>query len=465
MCYVNFCREQEFVMNKKILFNLALIAIAGSFGGLLAGYEMGIISGVQLFVVKEWNLSAELTGILVSIVMVGCFVGALINGALADKIGRKKIIGLIGLFYLIGCLCCSHAPNIQILIAARVINGVACGLANAIVPMYLSEISPKKERGLFASLYQLSFTIGILASYLIGFIFTSTENWRAMFMAGAGPAVILLVLYFFLSESPRWLLLKGREDEARAVFEKIDEKEEIENSIADIKSGVKEESGAKVVLKKWMFMPLVVAIGIMIAQICTGINVIICYAPKIFQSVGFDDPSAAMKITIVIGVVNFLMTFVAMYLTDKVGRKPLLLSGSIIMGLSMFLFAFSSLFGTQLGDCSKWLAVAAIIGFICSFAYSMGPVAWVLVSEIFPLEAKGFLMTFPVATNFICNIIVNALFPVMTKNMGTGITFAIFGLICVISVIFVWFLVPETKGISLEKIEENWKNGVAPNKF
>lgn len=452
-------------MNKKILFNLALIAIAGSFGGILAGYEMGIISGVQLFVGKEWNLSAQLTGILVSIVMVGCFAGALINGALADKIGRKKIIGLIGLFYLIGCLCCSNAPCIEVLIASRVINGVACGLANAIVPMYLSEISPKKERGLFASLYQLSFTIGILASYLIGYVFTATENWRAMFMAGAVPAVILLVLYFFLSESPRWLLLKGREDEARAVFEKIDEKEEVEASIADIKAGVKDESGAKVVLKKWMFMPLVVAIGIMIAQICTGINVIICYAPKIFQSAGFDDPSAAMKITVVIGVVNFLMTFVAMYLTDKVGRKPLLLSGTVIMGLCMFLFAFANIFASQLGDCSKWFAVVAIIGFICSFAYSMGPVAWVLVSEIFPLEAKGFLMTFPVATNFICNIIVNALFPVMTEKMGTGITFALFGLICVISVMFILAFVPETKGISLEKIEENWKNGVAPNQF
>lgn len=452
-------------MNKRKFFNLALIAVAGSFGGLLAGYEMGIISGVQLFVGQEWNLSAEWIGILVSIVMVGCFAGALINGALADKIGRKKIIGLIGLFYLIGCLCCSHATCIQVLIAARIINGVACGLANAIVPLYLSEISPKKERGLFASLYQLSFTIGILGSYLVGYIFTSTENWRAMFMTGAIPAIILLILYFFLSESPRWLLLKGREDEARAVFEKIDEKDEIELSIADIKAGVKEESGAKVALKKWMFMPLVIAIGIMIAQICTGINVIICYAPKIFQSVGFDDPSAAMKITILIGVVNFLMTFVAMYLTDKVGRKPLLLSGTIIMGLSMFLFAFSSLFATQLGDYSKWLGVVAIIGFICSFAYSMGPVAWVLVSEIFPLEAKGFLMTFPVATNFICNIIVNALFPVMTEKLGTSVTFAAFGFICILAIVFIWLLVPETKGISLEKIEENWKNGVAPNKF
>lgn len=457
----------ERLMNKKVLLNLAVIAIAGSFGGLLAGYEMGIISGAQLFIVKEWNLSAQLLGYLVAIVMVGCFAGAFINGFFADRIGRKKIIGLVGLVYLIGCICCANAPSIKFLICARVINGIACGMANAIVPMYLSEISPKKTRGVFASLYQLSFTIGILMSYLIGFMFSFTENWRAMFLAGAVPAVILLAMYAFLSESPRWLLLKGRDDEAKAVFEKIEESTEVDSQIAEIKATMADchDTEAKVSIKKWMLMPLFISVGIMIAQICTGINVIICYAPKIFQSAGFDDPSAAMKITVLIGVVNFLMTFVAMYLSDKVGRKPLLLSGTVIMGLSMFLFAFSSFYAGQLGDYQKWLAVVAIIGFICSFAYSMGPVAWVLVSEIFPIGAKGLLMTFPVATNFICNIIVNAQFPVMTQNFGTGATFAFFGIICVISIVFIHFFVPETKGISLEQIEENWRNGVSPGNF
>lgn len=453
-------------MDKKALFNLAVIAIAGSFGGLLAGYEMGIISGAQLFIVEEWNLSAKLLGYLVAIVMVGCFMGAFINGFFADKIGRKKILGILGLVYLIGCICCANAVDINMLIASRVINGIACGMANAIVPMYLSEISPKKTRGFFASLYQLSFTIGILVSYLVGFMFSSSGNWRAMFLSGAVPAIILLVMYVFLSESPRWLLLKGRDEEAKAIFEKIEEPELVEAQIAEIKSSMKETTeNTKVSIKKWMMMPLFVAIGIMFAQICTGINVIICYAPKIFQSAGFDDPSSAMKITIVIGVVNFLMTFVAMYLSDKVGRKPLLLSGAAIMGISMFAIAISFIFGEALGDMQKWIAVASIIGFICSFAYSLGPVAWILVSEIFPLEAKGVLMTFPVAANFIFNIIINALYPVMTESYGIGTTFALFGAICVLSILFVIFFVPETKGISLEKIEENWKNGVAPAKF
>lgn len=453
-------------MNKKALFNLAVIAIAGSFGGLLAGYEMGIISGAQLFIIDEWKLNAQLQGYLVSIVMVGCFIGAFVNGFFADKIGRKKILGILGLIYLIGCLCCANAVDINMLIGSRIVNGIACGMANAIVPMYLSEISPKKTRGFFASLYQLSFTIGILGAYLIGFIFSSSANWRAMFLSGAVPAIILLIMYFFLSESPRWLVAKGREEEAKAVFEKIEEPELVENQIAKIKESMQDKpSNTKASIKKWMIMPLIIAVGIMFAQICTGINVIICYAPKIFQSAGFNDPSSAMKITLVIGVVNFLMTFVAMYLSDRVGRKPLLLSGAALMGISMFLLAASFIMGNSLGDMQKWVAVASIICFICSFAYSLGPVAWILVSEIFPLEAKGLLMTFPVAANFIFNIILNAKYPVMTETLGEGITFAIFGVICLISIVFIQFVVPETKGISLEKIEENWKNGVSPLKF
>ncbi len=453
-------------MDKKTFLNLSLIAIAGSFGGLLAGYEMGIIAGAQLFIVKEWNLDASQLGSLVSGVMIGCFIGAFVNGFFADKIGRKKILGILGLVYFAGCICCANATAINILIASRVINGIACGMANAVVPMYLSEISPKKQRGFFASLYQLSFTIGILGSYLSGFVFSSSENWRAMFLTGTIPALILLILYGFLSESPRWLLLKGRKEEARKVFEKIEDASLVDSQIAEIEETMKEKaSDSKVKIAKWMYMPLFVAIGIMFAQICTGINVIICYAPKIFQSAGFDDPSAAMKITIVIGLVNFLMTFVAMYLSDKAGRKPLLLSGAAIMGLSMFVLAVSFIFGASLGDMQKWLAVLAIIGFICSFAYSLGPVAWILVSEIFPIEAKGVLMTFPVAANFIFNIVVNKLFPVMTQNLGDGVTFAIFGAVCILSIFFIMLFVPETKGISLEQIEENWKKGLAPNKF
>ena len=223
-------------MNQKSLFNLAVIGIAGSFGGLLAGYEMGIISGAQLFIIDEWNLSAKLQGYLVAIVMVGCFIGAFINGFFADKIGRKKILGILGLVYLIGCICCANSVDIRMLIGSRIINGIACGMANAIVPMYLSEISPKKTRGFFASLYQLSFTIGILAAYLVGFIFSSSANWRAMFLTGALPALILLTMYVFLSESPRWLVLKGRDEEAKKVFEKIEEPELVETQIDEIKS-------------------------------------------------------------------------------------------------------------------------------------------------------------------------------------------------------------------------------------
>ncbi len=453
-------------MNKKAIFNLAIIAIAGSFGGLLAGYDMGIISGAQLFVSKQWQLSPEVLGWLVGAATFGCLLGVIINGFLADKLGRKKILGAIAIIYLCGSFLCSHSSDIHMLIASRVLNGIACGMANFIVPIYLSEIAPQKTRGFFVSLYQLSFTIGILVAYLTGYIFSSSENWRAMFMTGLVPAIVLLIAFFFLSESPRWLLLKGRDEEAKAVFEKIEAEEDVQQRIHEIKETMKDDNkDEKISLQKWMMIPIIIGVGIMFAQICTGINVIICYAPKIFQMAGFADASSAMSISILIGVVNFLMTFVAMYLSDKVGRKPLLYSGAAIMGLSMLALAVSFYYGDVLGVAQKWLAVAAIIGFICSFAYSLGPVAWILVSEIFPLKTRGFLMTFPTAANFIFNIIILSLFPVMITKLGEGATFGLFGIVCIFSLVFVYFMVPETKGISLEKIEENWKNGISPRKF
>lgn len=453
-------------MNKKALFNLALIALAGSFGGLLVGYDTGIISGAQLFVTNDLALSPEKQGLLVAAAMIGAFIGVFLNGFLADRIGRKKVLGLLGLIYLVGCCISSNSTSATMLISARILSGIAIGMATSIVPMYLSELSPQKVRGLFTSLYQLSLTFGILVSYLTGYIFSASADWRTMLLSGIIPAIIVLFAFIFLSESPRWLILKGRDEEAKKVFEKIEAEEDVQQRIDEVKESTKNKGeNEKVGFKKWMLTPVLIGVGIMFAQILTGINVIICYASKIFQMAGFADESSATKIAIIIGLVNFLMTFVAMYLSDKVGRKPLLLSGATIMGISMFLIAFSFLFGASLGEYQKWLAVISIIGFICSFAYSLGPVAWVIVSEIFPLEAKGMLMIFPVSANYLSNIFILLAFPVMVSKLSEGITFAIFGVLCVISLIFIYFMVPETKGLSLEKIEENWKNGVKPKNF
>lgn len=456
-------------MEKKYILSLAFIAVAGSFGGLLCGFETGIISGVLVAIKDSWHITEQIQGYLVSAAMVGCFIGAFINGFLTDRLGRRKILGAIACIYLIGCFLCANSNNIYMLIPARILNGIACGMANSVIPMYLSEISPQKTRGFFVSLYQLSCTTGILIAFIISYIFSTSGNWHNMYYSGCIPAAILLVCFFFLSESPRWLVSKGRDEEAKAVFAKIEPEEEVEKSVADIKSTIQsdnETQGEKFVFKKYLVLPLVIGIGIMFAQICTGINVILSYATDIFKNAGFTDSSTASLITISIGLVNFLMTFVAMYLSDKVGRKPLLISGALIMAISMFALALAfSSHSAFLGDMQKWLAVGAVICFICSFAYSLGPVAWILVSEIFPLQAKGFLMMITVASNFIFNIIVLALFPVVKVQLGSSITFGIFGIVCVVSILFIMFFTPETKGISLEKIEENWKKGISPLKF
>ena len=332
-----------------------------------------------------------------------------------------------------------------------------------VAPIYLSEVAPEKIRGSLVSLYQLALTAGILLSYLINRIFALAEyNWRWMLGSGVIPAVILFIGIIFLHDTPRWLISKGREDEARLVFKKIYPKDDIEQHIAEIKETLASSTDhQKVKLQKWMFMPIFVGVGLMFVQICTGINTIIYYTPTIFNLAGFADNISALYATIGIGVVNFLMTFVAIAYIDKFGRKPLLYIG--LSGMLLSLFMLSGSFA--LGENGKWLAVASVVIYIASFAMSLGPICWIMVSEIMPLKIRGLAMSAATVSNFAFNFLVVLSFLPMLEILGKSTTFFIFGLITIISLFFVYFFVPETKGISLEKIEENWHKGVSPRKF
>ena len=309
---------------------LYIIAVIASLGGLLSGYDTGVISGALLFINDSWNLSDSLQGILVSSVLIGAVIGAATNGVLADLFGRKKIIIATAIIFILGSIACAFAPNIYVLILSRLFVGFAVGIVNFVVPLYLSEVSPKHLRGTLVSLYQWAITSGILFSYLINAIFAhAVYNWRWMLFAGVVPGTILLVGMLFLSDTPRWLVSKGREDEARKVFKKIEPDADVDAEIEQVKANIaqSETTDKKFRFRKWMIMPFVVGIGIMFAQICTGINTIIYYAPTIFKTAGFDSNLGAIYATTGIGVVNFLMTIVAIYFTDRLGRKPLLYFG------------------------------------------------------------------------------------------------------------------------------------------
>lgn len=447
---------------------LYIVAIVASLGGLLSGYDTGVISGALLFINETWNLTDYTQGILVSSVLIGAVIGAGTNGILADIFGRKKIIIATALIFIIGSVACAFAPNIIVLILSRLFVGFAVGIVNFVIPLYLSEISPKHIRGTLVSLYQWAITSGILFSYFINAVFAHVVyNWRWMLFAGVVPGLILLIGMLFMQDTPRWLVSKGREDEAKAVFKRIEPDTDPDKEVRQIKALIKcqDKASDKFKFQKWMIMPFVVGIGVMFAQICTGINTIIYYAPTIFKIAGFDSNINAIYATTGIGLINFIMTIVAVFFTDKVGRKPLLYVGLTGVMLSLFALSSAFVFETQLGDNLKWVALGSLISYIICFAMSLGPVGWILVSEVFPLKIRGIAMSVCTVSNFAFNFFVVASFPILMNRLGGGFTFAMFGIVSLICIIFVYFAIPETKGISLETIESNWLKGVKPRDF
>ncbi len=446
---------------------LYIVAIVASLGGLLSGYDTGVISGALLFINETWVLLDTLQGFLVSSVLIGAVIGAATNGILADIFGRKKIIMATAVIFILGSILCAFAPNVYVLILSRIFVGFAVGIVNFVVPLYLSEVSPKNLRGTLVSLYQWAITAGILFSYFINAVFAqAVYNWRWMLFAGVVPGLVLFIGMCFMSDTPRWLVSKNRDDEAKKVFSKIEPDIEPEKEIAEIKETLVDNRQEKAFrLKKWMLMPFVVGIGIMFAQICTGINTIIYYAPTIFKTAGFDSNLTAIYATTGIGVVNFIMTIVAVFFTDRIGRKPLLYFGLTGVMLSLFALGTSFAFAGVLGSSLKWVAVGSLVTYIICFAMSLGPIGWILVSEVFPLRIRGIAMSVCTVSNFAFNFFVVGSFPVLLHRIGGAWTFWIFGIVSILCIIFVYFFVPETKGISLEQIESNWRRGVNPRNF
>ena len=448
---------------------LYVVAIIASLGGLLSGYDTGVISGALLFINETWDLSDSLQGIVVSSVLIGAVIGAATNGILADIFGRKKVIIATAIIFIIGSILCGFAPNVYVLIISRIFVGLAVGIVNFVIPLYLSEISPKAVRGTLVSLYQWAITAGILFSYFINAAFAQAVfNWRWMLLAGVLPGLVLLIGMCFMSDTPRWLISKNKDDDAEKVLKKIEPDVDIETEIKEIKRTLKlnkKTSGQKFKFKKWMIMPFVVGIGIMFAQICTGINTIIYYAPTIFKVAGFDSNLNAIYATTGIGVVNFLMTVVAIFFTDKIGRKPLLYFGLTGVMLSLISLGSAFAFEAALGENLKYVAVGSLVAYIICFAMSLGPIGWIIVSEVFPLKIRGIAMSICTVANFAFNFFVVGSFPILIHNIGGACTFWGFAAVSFLCILFVYFFVPETKGISLEQIESNWIHGVNPRDF
>jgi len=466
--------QHQSIPNKKYFFMVCFIA---ALGGFLFGFDTAVISGVLQFVVKDFHFSLLMEGWFVSSALLGCILGVSAAGKLSDMYGRKKIMILSASLFFISAIGCMLAANSTLLISFRLIGGLGIGVASMICPLYIAEFSPSNFRGRMVTLYQLAITIGIVSAYFtnVYFVKVSTNNsfsgwlhyiitqdvWRSMIGIGMIPAFIFLICLFLVPESPRWLLLKGREKEAFKYLQKINTPVAAQNEINDIKKNIKEESGSI----KELFSPvyrtaLIIGLALPFLSQVSGINAIIYYGPSILDKAGFSLGDA-LGGQVTIGIVNVLFTFVAIFTVDKWGRKPLLILG--ISGAVIALVVIGILFKMNVTE-GPWILVFILL-FIACFAFSFGPVSWIIISEIFPTAVRGRAMSLATLSLWIANFFVGQLTPLMLKSdsWGPAATFWTFAVLCAPGLWLTWKLIPETKGKSLEEIEQIWKGRKVKN--
>lgn len=446
--------------NRRFVYVVASIA---ALGGLLFGYDTGIISGALLFIAKDFQLNPFLEGFIVSSLLLGAVIGAGVSGALSDRLGRRTIILVAAIIFAIGAIGAGLAPNVGTLIFFRILLGLGVGSASALVPSYISESAPTDVRGSLSTLFQLAITIGILVAYLVNAAFASSGSWRWPVGLAMIPALVLFIGMYFLPETPRWLVSKGREAEARRVLRRTRSDEEVDrelNEIRHVEEEEEEQAGYRELLAPWVRPMLVVGIGLAVFQQFVGINTVIYYAPTIIKSTGLQDVASVLA-TVGIGVVNVLMTVVAILVIDRIGRKPLLLIGLVGMFISLGIigsaFAVSGLSGII-----SWVTLIGLMLYIASFAVSFGPLLWVMLPEIFPLNARGSGTGISALSNWVANFIVAQAFLPLVGLIGRSAVFWILAGICIIAALFVYFVVPETRGRSLEQIEADLRGDRDP---
>ncbi len=439
-----------------------LIYVFGALGGLLFGYDTGVIAGALLYINKDLGLTPTLQGVVVSSLLVGAMVGAIVAGPLADAIGRRRLVLIAAVTFIVGAIGSALALSAGVLILFRVVLGLAVGAASVIVPLYLAELAPTEIRGAIASLNQLMIVTGILVAYIVNLSLAASGGWRLMLGLAVVPALVMLVGMLFMPETPRWLVAKDREPEAREILRRSRDEDAVEKEIHDIKSVERqEEGGLRELLAPWVRPALVVGMGLAILQQIVGINTIIYYAPTTLTKVGFGD-SAAILANAGIGVLNVAMTLVAIWLIDRVGRKPLLLVGALGMALSLAILAITSLVLPEpkgLGLVGL-ITVVCLAGFIVSFAVSWGPIVWVMLAEIFPLRIRGAAMGVATLLLWGANFVVSLTFPILLSAVGIGYLFLGYAVIGVLAFLFVRYFVVETKGRSLEEIEADLQGQV-----
>jgi len=438
-------------VNRGFILRISSIA---AIGGVLYGYDMGIIAAAALFVKRSFTLSTFMEELVVSIVLIGAMIGAIVGGAVADRIGRRATLVWAAGIFILGSLLAPMSTDVAMLILARAIIGIGIGFTSVTAPVYVSELAPPQSRGMLIGLYQFALTVGIALANLVGYCLAAEQAWRLMFGIAVVPTLFFLVVILTVPESPRWLFAHGHPKDAGTVLRTYTDEAGARQFLADIEAGLKTpmEQSWSALWSPAVRGALFIAVGLTVLQQVTGINTIIYYGPQIFELAGSASHASAIFATLLVAMVNVFATVVGIVLVDRIGRKPLLYAG--VSGMTVALFALSFAFshtgalGTSLGA----IAIACLMLYIACFAFSLGAIAWILVAEVFPLRVRGRGVAAGTLFSGIANFAVSLTFLSLIHNLGSAGTFAIYGTLSIVTLAFIRFVVPETRGRDLESI-------------
>ncbi len=438
---------------------LVRVSVIAAIGGLLFGYDTGVISGALLFIKTDLHASTFQQQAIVAVLLLGAMVGALISGYLADRISRKWTKVISGIIYALAALGCAFSVSAGMLIGFRFILGLSVGTASFVAPLYISEVAPPRVRGGLVSFNQLAITSGILLAYIVDFAFKGfADQWRWMLGVAAIPGAVLAIGMLTVPRTPRWLVMNGDEDRAREVLEELregDEHADVDGEMREIEEANERERGTRTKdLLSGRLRPLLwIGIALAIAQQFVGVNTVIYYAPTILSDTGLGS-SAALAQTVVVGVTNVVFTVVAVLLLDRLGRRALLLTGTagLLVALLVLGIYFSS---ATLQSNDGWLALAGLVLFIAAFAIGLGPVFWLMISEIFPVGARSKAMAVCTIINWGANFLVAQTFLSLSNAITREGVFFLYAALAVLSLVFFALRVPETKGRALEEIQED----------
>jgi sugar porter (SP) family MFS transporter len=439
------------------------VSFIAGLGGILYGFDMGVIAAALIYVRDSFHLSTVMQEILVIAVLIGVMVGALVGGAVADRIGRRKTLVWGAILFILGSILAPLSPNVYVLFVARALLGIAVGFTSVTAPVYVSELAPPQSRGMLIGLYQFALTSGIALADLVGYWFAASQGWRWMFAFGLVPAVLFLFMVLTVPESPRWLFAQNRLAEAASVLKSYTDEAGATLLLEDIRVSLmtKMERRWSALWSPAVRGSLLIAAGFMVLIPATGINAILYYGPQIFSLAGIGSNKSAIFATLLVAITNVLATVIALVLVDRLGRKPLLYAGLGGMTVALFVLSFCFHQQAQLGPSLGKIATACLMFFITCYAFSIGPIAWIIVSEVFPLRVRGRGVAAATLSFGTSNFLISLTFLSLLKAAGTSLTLIMYGAFCILTLFFVRFVIPETKGRELESISAR-PSAVAP---